>query len=524
MIYHWDDPAPPFAELVRPLGARTVARLRRGAPPVRLARGAWDDLAEECACWSAQLLLTRLYLRLCALRALGPRPEGTYQAFVASVARDDTALRGQVDGDAGHVLERALSDWSAGVTEMLLRLAADGPGLAAALGQRALDAPVVGIEGGLSEYHRGAAVRRLRLESGASVLYKPRACGMDGWWTRLADWLQDELAIAEIKAPRVWARSGHGWCEDIPHHAVSRLDQVRTFHHRTGQLLCWLWLTQTRDAVRSNLIAAGAWPVLVDAETALYPLATSGSGPPEIDVTATGLLPVPRGDGPDRHRFVSGLSPDPGALRSVRRCLDARGDRLRLARSDVPAPGAASVPRLLDAPQGARGFVEEIVAGFVIAYERAARHAAVLLAEASPLSQAAGLIGRLVLRPTAFYGELLHQAALAAAGLPAGAVPELLERGAFAAPVPLHARRALMDAELAELRRASMPRFAYRAGEAPEIIPLGLRLDGWCAGDRAARARIRGLDDRTLEAQVARIRDAFQIASGGAAPEPSSGG
>lgn len=511
MIYFWGGTELPFADLVRPSGARTAAALRSAFPASLLAPEAWADLAEECARWMAQVALSSLYLRFHAFRTLRGGGAGSYRAFLGELAHHDGILTRALDGETSQILERAMGDWSASATRMLLQLQRDGPGLADALGAPALRPPVVRIEGGLSDYHRGAAVRRLRLAGGAAVLHKPRDCTMEGWWAWLARWLGEGRGLAEVASPRVWVRDGYGWCADVAAAEVDEPAQLRTFYRRAGHLLFWLWLTHTRDAVRSNLIAAGPWPVLVDAETALYPLAPAEDGWAECDVSATGLLPLPRFEAGGGRTFTSGLSVDPAVRRHVRLCLDPGQDSMRLTRATVPAPGDASVPRLLGTPSGASGFVEDIVAGFAEAYQRAAGSTALLLCPDSPLRRTSGLVGRFALRPTAFYGELLHQQSLAAAGLPAAALPQLLDRDRPGLPLAARAREALIAAELSELRRASIPRFAFRTGEVVEVARPGLTLDGWYPGDRAMRSRVRRLDVTTLEEQVGKIRGAFEL-------------
>ncbi len=185
-------------------------------------------------------------------------------------------------------------DWGDSIYELSTRLKKDRkqlmrkfPGLAHS---RNTARPFVrDAQFGLGDCHEhGRAVILLEFGNGRKIIYKPRDCRGEQEWGLLLH----NLAPSSLRPrhPRILTRDGYGWIEFITSRPCRSVAQMRTFYRRAGVQLCAATLLRASDLHLDNVIAAGAHPVVIDAET----LWQMQSAIPELifHPARTGLIPV----------------------------------------------------------------------------------------------------------------------------------------------------------------------------------------------------------------------------------------
>ena len=163
---------------------------------------------------------------------------------------------------------------------------------------------VVHVEGGLSDPHCGGrSVLRVRFESGACVMYKPKDLRLDVAWHSLVERLNC-VAPVQLRAAVAIAGDGYGWTEFVDHTPCDDAGCGR-FFRRAGAWLALFHCFAAGDIHHENLVAAGDHPVPIDVETLLQAAAADVDGVrPDAQayqaareliadsVTAVGLLPA----------------------------------------------------------------------------------------------------------------------------------------------------------------------------------------------------------------------------------------
>ncbi len=107
--------------------------------------------------------------------------------------------------------------------------------------------------------------------SGRKLAYKPRDMALEGCYFGLLDWLNRQGAPVDQRVLKIVERPGYGWAEWAEHEACGEESEVREYFRRAGALQCLFYLLHATDVHMGNVVAAGGYPVLVDAECLLQP-------------------------------------------------------------------------------------------------------------------------------------------------------------------------------------------------------------------------------------------------------------
>lgn len=217
-----------------------------------------------------------------------------------------------------------------------------------------------GLELGLSEPHRGGrTVTRVDFADGRPLVYKPRPLTGEVLLEEALRSLGESTGI-ELRAMRVVARGDHGWTEYIDHEDCDGRRAVDRYYTRCGVLLALFVALGSEDMNRQNVIAAGEFPVIVDAETLTTPGAVFAAD--ALDVRSTGFVPLPAPWTDDVDMSALGR-PDPGvATQEV--WADVGTNRIDRRLDTGRVPRSPSLPTLDGRPQLARDHLDAIVAGF----------------------------------------------------------------------------------------------------------------------------------------------------------------
>ncbi|WP_029059181.1 DUF4135 domain-containing protein [Stappia stellulata] len=500
MIYRGCAEALPGFDVCHALAGQAVteAVARAGGgpgPAIRLAGEARADLVREGARALAGIAVPDIVMAQAAGAGL---PLAALAGHADFPAFQEAACQGGARSLGRH-LAVFLEDWTAGVAAMLSRRCLDAARLEADFAIPETGA-VERIAGACGEYHRGACVRRIDFEGGGRLAYKPRSVARERLWHGFAGFLAGQGAGSALFAPQTLERSGYGWCAWIDTAPATASGEVSAFYRHAGHLLFWLWVTNSRDAVASNLVARRGTPWLVDCETCVYPGADLSTPP----LSRTGFLP-PAGADPAMSR--AGLSMTAARRHSVRHFhLDPVG-RVALSRHEIVDEDLCNLPCLHGRCVPARGRGGEVVRGFREAGDDALRLREVLLARGAPFAGPGGE-GRFVARATVLYGELM-------AGYLAGArAPGWLERTIAELPVSValapEVEAAVRRRESAELMRLSVPKFPFvDTADGPVIVEGGMSLSPLVCGHRVASARLAALREADLDALAGEIETAL---------------
>lgn len=443
---------------------------------------------------------------LARLRAIGGQPDA-----LAPLQRDLMRLLGRMAGGAlathgdaadpvrqallahpvlARLIARCCANWTAALTEMLERLAADAAVLAEFLGTN--PGPPQAFETTDADPHDGGRmVVLLRFSGDQRVVYKPRDLRLDqGFAALLRDLCARGLDL-DGAVPRCLPRQGYGWVEFIAHRHAADAGELARFWDRAGQLLGVLCALGSTDMHAGNVIAAGDRLVLIDLETVLSPaliefpdLPAAGEGAVERlgrllvhSPLLTAMLPLLyRGTGEKvLHYGAFGAQGEPGAThRATTGSIEAE---LRQHHGAIDAGFAKALRVLREAAPALTG------------------------AEGALAALAPGAV-RLLFRDSRIYAQILRssfQPACLADGAAWDVHLEQLAR--MLAPFPAPPRFvALVAAEKRALAELDIPRFDFAAEgtdlrDRQGVVVAAMAPYGPLANARRRLARLAAIDE-----------------------------
>ena len=120
----------------------------------------------------------------------------------------------------------------------------------------------------------GSSALRVETEGGA-FYYKPRDCGPDELFARLAASFFD----GQMRAPSVMAFGGdYGFVEAVRAFGLEDEKDIGTYFHRFGILLSLFRSLGSNDMHFENIVASGGFPVCIDLETLITPIRSPFEG------------------------------------------------------------------------------------------------------------------------------------------------------------------------------------------------------------------------------------------------------
>src|SRR5262249_46626153 len=142
-----------------------------------------------------------------------------------------------------------------------------------------------------SDPHHGLRrVEILRLTSGVRVVYKPRPMKIEASWNDLLEYLGRSGAQIDFLTYRILDKGAYGWAAYVQGEDCRDRAEIQSYVTRAGALLAIVYLVGGSDCHADNLVAAGAYPVLIDVETLLSPKSRDGSACAEAPRAAHAML------------------------------------------------------------------------------------------------------------------------------------------------------------------------------------------------------------------------------------------
>lgn len=342
-------------------------------------------------------------------------PRDIYSAFANEMAAGGLDELRQSHPGLDRSLTHSVAHGLAAAVELATRLQDDACALSDFVpGWQAGVPPPMAVEMGLSDPHAlGRMVAGVVFADGTKLAYKPRPLVAEAGFGHVMDWLvRLNPALPGQRLPRVLDCVTHGWMEWIEPSECKDAAEVGDYYRRLGMLAATLGLLRGTDIHSENLIAAGAFPVVVDLECLLSPdllpdwMKRLADQPPFME---SGLLPflVPLGE--NRWRNIgSGGPPLPPAPLHDFGFRHAGTDWMD--RATVPyLPREAGLPRLAGERQDIREHLPELCEGYRSTLEIGLAHRDALLAEDGPLAVVARARCRFVALPTDTYRRLINR-------------------------------------------------------------------------------------------------------------------
>lgn len=425
--------------------------------------------------------------------------------------------------------------WVEATVEFLRRLEADLPEIQRLFGGANGLGRVVSIQASLSDPHRGQrSVLSLTFASGCKLIYKPKDLGIEEAYQHLLTWLNEQGIPFPFKVFTVLNRSTHGWVEYVEHKPCENRMEAHDYYRRAGILLCLLYVLEATDCHYENLIACGAYPVLVDMETLMHHQPRFEEDGGEIDAEMRALQQL-------THSVLrSGLLPSWQVGYDKQSAYDLSGlgnfneqdipveavwehvntDHMRLARRTVTLSILGNQPSLDGVPLRVEEYAEDVVTGFQQMYRFLRDRSTLLLAPSSPLQDLARQQVRFLYRPTRVYSVLLRRL-LTPKYLRDGADRsiqlEMLGRGV------LWIDETILDSEMKPLRwrvfraerqameQGDVPFFTASANRKSLFVAPDQEIEDCLAepGSAMVMARLRALNDQDCGTQVNLIQAAL---------------
>ena len=443
------------------------------------------------------------------------------------------------------VLARALvsvlEGWCGMVEEVAERLARDWGELRERFGFRSERPSVSSVEPLAHDTHAGGRIPvRIELESGGSIVYKPRSVSAGVVFYEILERLEAHLDVPSFRTPTYLERDGYGWMEWIPNEELAGRDAAERYYERAGALACLAYVLELVDCQLENLVVHGEQPVLVDLETLFHPHVrpetregrTETSTVVSNSILLTGLLPwlVRRREDPDvshldasgqageqayKAGFGAGSDPVESSRNQAVTFRAVNTDVMAVTFKPVKVARKTNTPRLDGQDLPPAGFVDSLLRGFRETYLTIMElhSSGRFTTEIVTPELVSGVENRMVYRATSRYSSVLHS--MAAREQLRDGISQTRAIEEFAVPffdgqIPPEEYWPLYAAEAKSLLRRDVPRFTSTLDGKSiswDGTPVGVEVDA--AGYERTRQRLDAMGEADLERQQWLLRHCF---------------
>ena len=375
-------------------------------------------------------------LLMLGMAADEPTGDAHYRTFVREQNRSGWSLLMDQYPVLGRLIATAIQLWVKATASLCQRLTADYHQLVDTFELGVHAEQISGFELSLSDRHRGGrVVLVIEFTGGQKLVYKPKPLRLEVAFNHLLAWCNARGAFPEMRTLTILDRGDYGWVEYVKHVACTDECAAHRFYRRAGMLLCLAHITRATDCHYENLIADGEFPVLVDAETLLYPEPQPLDGswdsmPGEFSaeqtlaesVLRTGLLPRwearPEDDSAHDISALGCVAGQP-ASRRILRWHRINTDQMFTRYEEGVIEARQNVARLAGRTLAPIEFEKEVIQGFSDMYRLVIAHRDALRDPDGPLRSVRGVGMRFIYRPTRIYSALMR----------ASWIPEMLRSG-----------------------------------------------------------------------------------------------
>lgn len=318
---------------------------------------------------------------------VGQTPEERYDDFVNNCLNRDWQQL-QETGTLGRLVKERIRRTGNAIQEFFSRLDRDMGVVESILGEPIRTLEQLKISAG-DTHNGGRTVILLSVNQTEKIVYKPHCCSTDRILAELYRWLnQHERVRVKLKHMDFLDAGDYGWQQYIPHKPCENRKEAEDFMYRLGCLLFVTYLTNSNDLHMENLIACGAYPMLVDTETLAFNIMPFGGATKENQTSwnqmlaasvfssillPTDLLPGPKNIQEDSSGILGGANGPVQSEIMVPRLVELGTDNIHYElQKAVTQPDANGNLAILDGNLLHAGdYMEWVVEGFRDAYQSA---------------------------------------------------------------------------------------------------------------------------------------------------------
>lgn len=245
------------------------------------------------------------------------------------------------------------------------------------------------------------------------IVYKPYSLDIDFAFQQWINWFNEHFAEIDLICPTILQKENYGWCQFIAFLPCQTENDLRLFYKRIGLLLCISYLLGSSDLHAENIIAHGAYPIIIDHECILRPILQYQKNlahEPQQFVLHTFLLPNQYLARQDYNGLdVSGIAGHAGQETPYRSIAwEKTGtDAMYMRRKKVRTQKYFNIPLLNGKAAIPENYENEIISSFKNAYEFIMNNKTQLLSNRSPLHFFKNIKIRIVCNETNVYKKLL---------------------------------------------------------------------------------------------------------------------
>ncbi|MDA1477687.1 type 2 lanthipeptide synthetase LanM family protein [Bacillus changyiensis] len=282
---------------------------------------------------------------------------------------------------------------------------------------------IVDITIGQGDTHRGSkSVSFLTFHSKYKLVYKPRSMMLEKNFNRFINWLNSMgiKGYLDLNTARVYSISSCGWMEYIDYEELNNKKDAANYYYRIGELLCLLYIFNSKDFHYENIIANKEHPILIDIETIFHGKVNSDYNDSSaiakakklIDesVCSIYLLPNRISFANDDSGYldlggVSGAEEQVASLKSSIIQKDGT-DEMKIVRSYGVLSPQKNLPKYQNNIVKSNQYVAEIKKGFSLVYKWIQNNKNLVIQAVYTDFRDAQC--RLIIKPTYLYFNLLH--------------------------------------------------------------------------------------------------------------------
>jgi type 2 lantibiotic biosynthesis protein LanM len=398
----------------------------------------------------------------------------------------------------GRILGTLTNLWYETICEFVERLDADWEELETTFNNDVALGVVNKLCLSLSDRHCGGrSVIALSFTNAQKLVYKPKNLAMEAGFSQVLDWLNHQAKLShKMKVMKVLDKNSHGWAEFIELVECHDNEELKAFYYRTGILLGLGYILEATDMHQENIIAHGAYPVLIDCETLLQHRANlqvteqqhNTANSTAIDLLSNSVLrshflpDLVVGKDNSNIYDMSGLGSfaEQKLTYEKPQWKNINTDTMRLKQeSHQILPIFPNIPRCNQTPVGYETYTQSIISGFAEIYRLILTHRHELLKSDGLLSIFKHQEVRFVFRNTMVYGlthRYMHQPKFMEEGVAYSIVLEQLARGHLFLE-DKSPGNAILQAERKSMQELDIPYFTANVNdtalrfEGQEIVP-----------------------------------------------------
>lgn len=442
-----------------------------------------------------------------------------YCAFIQNILQDGGLAFFQQYPVLAGLIATTIDLWVESTAEFLQRLQNDLSDLELTFFEGKSLEKVKKIETFLSELHNGGrSVFVLTFSSGVKVVYKPKNLGMDVAFNQLLDWCNKQQISLPFKLTQILNRQQYGWVEFIEHQPCEDKAAVQRFYKRAGMLLSLLYILGASECHKTNVIANGEYPILINADILMSPVAKSSDESEDwfkYSILKTGFLPSWGGNIASRYTrdssVLGGIYSQ--QVNSSKEWKFINTDGMQLTPKTTIIPPRNNVVILDEKTVSPNDYLEEIMTGFEEIYCLFIKYKETLLADNSSLSVFKSLKSRFVLRPNSSY-NLIAQHSLNPQYLHSlidyGIAIDTLSRNYLTAKEKPDAW-AILPAEIKSLQQQDIPYFTVSCNSDTLDVGLEQPIKHFFKTSSYQQLiyKLQNLDEQDLALQIKLIRGSF---------------